>query len=366
MKIKRFIECYVPFSRCNFRCEYCYVIQGNRNNGDSDGFNYPLDTMAKALTKKRLGGTCYFNLCALGETLLCREVISIAEFLLKEGHYVNITTNGTISKAFDEILKMDNNLLERLGFSFSFHYLELLKHNQIDVFFDNIKKVKNHNCTILVQFNMYDNYIPYLAKMKELCIQHVGAPPQIAATRLEDKMTTLHTALSTEEYERLGDSFSSPLFSFTMKNFLKRNKAFCYAGDWSIVLDLGTGMASRCYGKPFQNIFENVDEPIDFKAVGYGCCSRYCVNSSHFKSLGVTPSEDTPTYAELRNRPEAGWYNQTMQAFLNSKLKESNVEYSRGCKAKYFLRSIPLWIKRVLSFVKHEIILRSWRAVCSK
>ena len=46
-------------------------------------------------------------------------------------------------------------------------------------------------------------------------------------------------------------------------------------------------------------------------------------------SLGVIPNVETPTYAELRNRENAQWYNNEMQEFLNSKLNESNKEYSK-------------------------------------
>ena len=51
-------------------------------------------------------------------------------------------------------------------------------------------------------------------------------------------------------------------------------------------------------------------------------------------SLGVIPSIKAPTYAGLRNRAEAGWYNERTKKFLNSKLEESNKKYSVGKKFK--------------------------------
>jgi hypothetical protein len=46
-------------------------------------------------------------------------------------------------------------------------------------------------------------------------------------------------------------------------------------------------------------------------------------------SLGIIPEIETPTYAQLRNRPEAHWYTPEMESFLNSKLNESNKEHGK-------------------------------------
>ena len=119
------------------------------------------------MSKKRLGGTCLFNICGAGETLLPEEVVKVAYQLLNAGHYVNITTNGTITERFEEISSFPKEFCERLTFSFSFHYLELRDRNLLDVFFKNINLVRQAGCSFLVQFNMYDEYIPHLETMKQ-------------------------------------------------------------------------------------------------------------------------------------------------------------------------------------------------------
>lgn len=125
----------------------------------------------------------------------------------------------------------------------------------------------------------------------------------------------------------MGKNFESPLFDFTMKNFNVKRKEFCYTGDWTGILDLSTGIMRRCYSSYiFQDIFKNPNEPIRFLAMGHLCGSPFCMNSSHFMSLGVIPSVDTPTYAQLRER-SANWYSEEMHKFLSSKLSESNDEY---------------------------------------
>lgn len=66
-----------------------------------------------------------------------------------------------------------------------------------------------------------------------------------------------------------------------------KRKEFCFAGDWSGTLNLQTGVLTKCYADyDGVNIFEDVDAPIPFEAVGKHCGSPYCVNSSHFMSLG--------------------------------------------------------------------------------
>lgn len=330
-KIKRFIECYVPVTACNLRCSYCYIIQENRRKGQLPNFQYSPEHIGKALSKERLGGIAYINLCGAGETLLPKEMKEIIENLLMQGHYVNVTTNGTISQRFDEILKIPKKLLSHLHFAFSFHYIELKKRNLLDVFFNNINKIRPY-CSFLVQLNLCDEYINELDNIKQICLKEVGALPQVAATRDEknSKKIEFYTKLPKEKYIEIGKSFNSPLFDFTIKNFMvNRRKDFCYAGDWSFILNLENGNIKKCYAeKETQNIFKDINAPIKFEALGCLCDSPYCVNSSHFMSLGIIPSIETPTYGQLRNRKEANWYKKEMSDFLNTKLYETNKKYN--------------------------------------
>lgn len=330
-KIKRFIECLVPVTVCNLKCSYCYVIQEERRTEKFPDFQYSAEHIGKALSKERLGGICYISICGAGETLVPKEMTDIIQYILEQGHYVNITTNGTLTKRFDEIVALPKALLRRLHFSFSFHYLELLKINKIDDFFANIQRVKDTGCSFLVQFNLCDEYVPYLEEIKSICEKNVGAAPQVAATRNElTNKITLMTTLTNDEYKQLGDVFKSPLFDFTMKNFMVKRKEFCYAGDWSALLNLSTGDMMKCYASDTtRNIFMDLSTPIKFKAVGNNCSASYCVNSSHFMSLGVIPSISTPSYSGLRDRIQAGWYTPQMRGFLSGKLCESNTEYNK-------------------------------------
>ncbi len=332
-KLKRFIECLIPVTACNIQCGYCYVAQRNNRKMKMPKMKYSIDQIGAALSRERWGGTCYFSVCGAGETLLPHETIEIVFEMLKNGHFVNITTNGTLTMRFDEIIsKFPKEYLERLHFAFSFHYNELKRINKIDEFFNNILRVRKAGCSFIVQLNLCDEYIPYLEDIKNICLEKVGSYPQVAATRKEKSLNNnvqFMTELSQEEYYRMGQSFDSPLFEFTMKNFNVSRHEFCYAGDWAVQLDLSTGVFSRCYGSCYtQDIFADPKEPIQFQAMGNKCNSLFCMNSSHFMSLGVIPEIDTPTYAELRNRKNSNWYSDRMNEFLNQKLSDNNELYN--------------------------------------
>lgn len=55
-KIKRFFECYIPVTACNFKCEYCYIRQEHRVLGEMPEWQYSPEYIGEALNKERLGG----------------------------------------------------------------------------------------------------------------------------------------------------------------------------------------------------------------------------------------------------------------------------------------------------------------------
>ena len=330
-KPNRFLECQFPVTICNLECPYCYSIQEKRRKMQKAELKYSPKHIAKALRKERLGGVCWINICGAGETLIQDEVIDIVQLLLEEGHYLNITTNGTLDKQFDKLIEKCRNNLNHLHIAFSWHFIELKRRNLTDRFFNNIQKTKNAGASVLLQINLCDDYMPYIDEIKQISKDKLGAYPQVALTRDESCMPMkIYTALTDEEYYNIGKTFNSPLFDFTFKNFNVKRNEYCYAGKWSGILNLQTGWLSKCYANnEGQNIFEDINKPIKFSEVGKNCRHSYCVNSSHFMSLGIIPEIETPTYAQLRNRPEAGWYTPEMESFLNSKLNESNKEHSK-------------------------------------
>ena len=359
LKLKRFFECLIPVTVCNLNCSYCYVISRNYRNMKLAEMKYTPEHIGKCLTAERLGGICYFSLCGAGETLAQPETIDIARVLLKNNHLVNITTNGTLTHKFHKFEEFPKEYLKRLHFSFSFHYLELKKLNLIDKFFENIQYVKSLGCSFVLQLNLCDEYIPFIDEIKKISLDKVGAYPQIAVTRYEDgRNIRLHTKKSKSEYAKIGKEFDSPLFDYTMKNFNKKRTEFCYAGERTGVLNLATGELKKCYGhSKSQMIFDNPEMKIDFSPIGCNCRTSFCMNSSHFMSLGVIDGIDEEiTYAKLRDREKANWFNDTTRYILNQKLNYNNKIYNNEEKKKinsnekrlYLLEQIELKIKSTI------------------
>ena len=350
-RIKRFVECLLPVTACNMKCSYCYVIQRDNRKMQMPKLKYSPERIGQGLSQERWGGVCYFSICGAGETLLPKEIVSITKEILKQGHYVNLTTNGTISNRINELLDLPKDMLNRVHFAFSFHYLELLRLNKINIFFENVRSVRNAGCSFVVQINLCDEYEPYLQEIKNICMDEIGAWPQVAATRKEINLKNnieLMTEHTYDDYMSLGKTFKSPLFDFTMENFNKKQKGFCYAGDWTGVLNLENGYLYRCYASNIkQDIFADVNSPINFVAIGAHCRSPFCMNSSHFLSLGACPELSTPTYVELRRRDDGNWYSEMMKKFLSGKLQDNNQLYQLNSKE----------IRRTECYARKEVIL---------
>ena len=138
MKIKRMIAINVPIKNCNLKCHYCYISAQKQVESGAAIFKYSPDYVAKCLSQKRLGGPCIINLTGGGETLIPKEMPAYIKAFLEQGHYLEVVTNGTITKRFEEIAKFSKELLLRLEFKFSLHYLELKRVNMLEEFANNV------------------------------------------------------------------------------------------------------------------------------------------------------------------------------------------------------------------------------------
>jgi len=273
------------------------------------------------------------NFCAGGETLLAEDVIPIIRALLEEGHYVMVVTNGTLTKRFQQIVEFPSELLKRLIFKFSFHYLELKRLNWFDVFFGNIGMVRSAGCSFTVEITPSDELIPYIDDVKRMCMERLGALCHVTIAR--DDRTKGIDVLSEKDwdsYKRIWAAFESDLFEFKTTIFYKHRKEFCYAGDWSIYVNLSTGDMSQCYcGRRIDNIYKDMNAGLHFEAIGNNCCTAHCYNGHAFLTLGDIPKLDTPVYAQMRNRTDnqgREWLEPEMKNFLSQKLVYANQEYT--------------------------------------
>ena len=178
--------------------------------------------------------------------------------------------------------------------------------------------------------------IPYIEEVKSFSLEHFGALPHLTIARDDKTMAIKYlTNLSFEDYDKVWSQFDSDFWRFKKSVFGCRRKEFCYAGDWVLQLDLSNGNAGECYKKrhPF-NIFEDIDKPIAFKAIGR-CLEPHCYNGHALLTLGCIPHVTNVRYGDIRNRIKTNggeWLQPEVKSFFNSTLVESNEEYSEAKK----------------------------------
>lgn len=136
-------------------------------------------------------------------------------------------------------------------------------------------------------------------------------------THERDKKGDFHlkTDLPLEKYYEIGESYQSDLFHIFREGYKGYQSKFCYAGDWSVCLDIGAGIMSKCHGKgPFVNIFDDISKEISFQAIGHNCKDNIC-HCSVFLGMGVILGAcDEYTLENAWNRKEAGWFTEEMES----------------------------------------------------
>ena len=161
------------------------------------------------------------------------------------------------------------------------------------------------------------------------------------------------TEYSPKEYESIWKVFESEMFNFKINIFKQKRKEFCYAGAWSLYIDLGTGNTKQCYGQLItQNIFQDPDRKIIFRPVGFHCRQPYCYNGHAFLTVGCIPELETPTYAEIRNRVTATseeWLREPIKIAFSQKLKNNNKIWSEKEKKEYEYFYIFRFIKDIMN-----------------
>ncbi|MFW5650253.1 MAG: radical SAM protein [Acetivibrio ethanolgignens] len=283
--IKRYIEGLIQTHGCNLNCSYCYLKQKEYECSQKKSLNYPLETVLKACSRDRLEGVCMVNLVGDGETLYPEESISLVLGLIEEGHYVNVVTNGTLTKRIQELSDRAEKINKgHLMFSLSFHYAELKKRKLLDVFFANVEYLKEKNVSFTIKMvlgGMEDE----AEEVKKLCLKKAGAYPQVAIARKEnaDGTVGIYTEKTKEEYYKIGDGFHSELFELCKQEFGKKRTDFCYAGSWLFGLNFTTGLYTKCLSNDgdLYDFFEHPEEKPKLTPVGNLCNRPYCTCSNY-------------------------------------------------------------------------------------
>ena len=362
--IKRLLLCHVPVTSCNLRCSYCYITKQRKWDTELTHFTHTANEIAYALNKTRMGGPCLINLCGGGETLLPPEMTGIIAALLDEGHYLEVVTNGTISKRINEIVQLPRENLKHLCFKFSFHYLELLRLGLLDSYIENIKKIRNAGCSFTIEMTPYDELEQHIEDIKKFLLDRLGGLCQLTVVRNDlDSRIPIDTQHDTAEYFNIWSGFSSKMFDYKQKIYGVKRKEFCYAGLWSLNIRLGDGTYSKCYSTPVSgNIFTNPDKPLSLKAIGH-CPVAYCYNGHAHLTLGLIPEIDDRNYSEMRNikfLDGTDSLSYEVSNFFKTKLKFSNIEIPRFKQKKIYLLS---WLKNLIykSEMRFKNLIRRYK-----
>lgn len=332
IKIKRYIDCYIPVTTCNLRCSYCYIAQQGLFKNALPDFEHTAQEIRKGLSVEKMGGTCVCNLCAGGETLLAEEVLEIIRQLLEEGHFVSVVTNGTLTRRFEQLAAFPENLRRHLFLKFSFHYLELKRLNLFEQYFANIRMVQKAGISFTVEMTPCDEEISLIPEIKQVCMDNLGALCHVTIARSDidpDQRIPHLSEHSFEEYKQIWGSFDSALFNFKKSIFYQKRNEFCYAGDWTFYVNLGNGEATQCYcGTGIGNIF--TDDKLRFEAIGKKCTQAHCYNGHSWLTFGDIPQLKSPTYADMRNRVTVTgeeWLGPEVKEAFSAKLCRTNRKY---------------------------------------
>ena len=299
---------------------------------------YSPEHVARALSPKRLGGICFINACAEGETLLTNNIDQYFKALVSEGHFLEIVTNMTVTPMIDKILSWETSLLSHIEFKCSFHYLELKKRGLLEVFANNVEKAWNAGASYTIEIAPSDELIPFIDEVKEFSLKHFGALPHLTITR-DDTTKDIRklTQLSDNDYTNTWKIFNSEFWEYKAHIYGVKQEQFCYAGLWSITVDIATGIAKKCYFNRLGNIFEDPNATLDLSPIGE-CPIAHCYNGHAFLTYGLIPGSAAPGYGDIRNRVRQDgteWLQPELKAFFNTKLSDNNKEWSYHQKQKY-------------------------------
>ncbi len=207
-KVKKIIFFRIPLSICNFRCHYCYLAQRDEHyQGVQPVMKYSPEQVALACSPKRLGGLAYFNFCADGETMLLKDLDLYVKELVKQGHFVEIITNMTITNMVDKFMEWPREMLEHVEFKCSFHYLELKKKKLLEVFAKNANQLWGKGASINIEVTPSDELIPYIEELKNQQIEINKLEESIRAKQaeienLEKELTAIEIATNFKELKK--------------------------------------------------------------------------------------------------------------------------------------------------------------------
>lgn len=299
-KVSKAITVYVPGYGCNLQCDYCY--QRNAFPVDKPApmkLKYPLETMIKAFSPERIGGLAEFTVIGSAETLLAKEIVPFVHGLLHYGHVVTIVTNATLSQRINELLDCPELDLRNLIVKASFHFEELMKRFLLSTYFDNIKAVLKKGASAYPFVVISPAYLNYLKEISELMQFNLGIKAHCSPC---NKIKNEHDLIYSSDFDpvpteklmtELDKYFDTRIYRECVRyKDINVQTTFCYAGSWSLGVDLSTGSVLKCHNYPIygKSFFENIDQPYEWdEPVAMSCGIESCCLQYNFFSEGLLP-----------------------------------------------------------------------------
>lgn len=350
-KIKKAITVYVPGNICNLRCSYCYITECLKNShGIKAQFQYSVEHMIAAFAPERLGGIAYITVIGEGETLIPPEVVPFVKGLLHQGHVVEIVTNNTIDERIEELLESPKEDLKRLIVKCSLHYMELKRLNKVESYFANIRKIIAAGASSYPFLVICEEYMPVLDEIREVCMRELGALPPctpcVTADKPEDFLNgagaVTSPACTPEFVKSINGKMKSRLFEEAVR-FLDVDvrDIFCYAGKWSFVVEMKSGLLSKCHNvRAEANFFENINQPIECSPIGCECGIASCSLQYPLYGFGLIPEVlNVPTYTDMLSENSA-FFNDEVKEMLNIKISDTEKAYSCDEERHFLMKKI--------------------------
>lgn len=374
-KIVKTITVFVPGSMCNLRCHYCYVSQClDESHLEKPSYDYPLETMIKAFSKKRLGGLAEITVISNGETLMDDTIIPFIHGLLKEGHVVTLVTNLTLNNKIDQLLDFPQEYLKRLIVKGSLHWLELKRTNKVDDYFNNMKKVLSKGASSYPFLVLSEDYMKYVDEILETCKEKIGTTPHCTPNFTFDEKTDLKRggAIKTspgctkEFVDYVDKNFDSRIFDACVKYIdIDPKKTFCYAGDWSFNVSLKDGAMKKCHGcKPEANFYENLDKLPKLSPIGTNCQIASCALQYNFVAQGLLPdAPQVDTYGKMIAKP--GIINDEVVNLLDFRYTDDHRQLSKKEQEK-INKKVNEFYELSDHRYKYKIMYKIWKYLDSK
>lgn len=295
IKPEKIVWALIPTTQCNFNCSYCY----NKGRRKEEGkFIYSVEHMLECLKPERFGGPVFFGAVSVGETFLWKDIVQFTEGMLSMGHIVSYTSNGTITSVIKQFCNYPAKLRSGLEIDLSFHYFELKRTKQLDLYFENIKMLKSAGISFAIFLVAADDYLPYLREISELCQEKAGVLPIIGMERDYNHRGGKNVKKYTPEIEKLlEETCNTNQWHIQKQLYGKQRKEFCLAGYNSINMNLGNGNYTKCWGVDRSgNLFKDPNSKIKFEPIGF--CPFYDCVCASYQCWGLIPELDLPTHSK--------------------------------------------------------------------